>query len=154
MGFTGMRRQEAAAITRNRLSPLPAQAGVADALWEIAVLGKQRKWRLGFIPNRVIEALRAHWEDRDHDFDAKNDEKALLSPVVVPVTEAARSKHLGLENGVVVLTGNGFSADGLYQVVTSSLLRIASDERLPLDERDRRLLREAAPHALPHAFAI
>ncbi len=50
--------------------------------------------------------------------------------------------------------GQGFLPDGLYRMLTTTLLRLAVDSTLPLDEAERRLLRRAAPNALRPTFAI
>lgn len=153
MGCSGARREEVARARRSHLKPVPEQAGIPDGLWELALLGKRGKWRTVFLPPRVIEALRAHWADRGHAFEDAHQDLALLSPVSLPATRTARSKHLTLREGLPVLSGQGFSPDGLYRVLTTTLLRIAEDSTLPLDKAERQLLRQAAPHALRHTFA-
>jgi len=150
MGFTGLRREEAAFATRNRLKPVRETVGKNAPLWELAVRGKRNKWRTVFFSERVVDALRAHWADRGHDFDYAMHELALLSPVVVPATKAARDKHL---DPAGLLSGNGFGPNSLYDVLTATLARIAADEALPLDDAERTLLREVAPHALRHTWA-
>lgn len=62
----------------------------------------------------------------------------------------AKKKHL---DATGMLTGNGFQPNSLYDVLTSTLLRIAGDEALPLEEGERELLRQVAPHALRHTWA-
>lgn len=153
LGFTGMRREEAATATRDKLKPVREQAGRSDGIWELAVLGKRRKWRTVYLPARVVEALRAHWEDRGHDFDNPTLTLALLSPVVVPNTPAARTKHFVANELVSTLTGCGFIPDGIYKVTKSALLRLAEDEEIGLTAAERTLLAKAAPHALRHTFA-
>lgn len=153
LGCSGARREEAARALRCHLRPVPEQAGVPAGLWELALLGKRNKWRTVFLPPRVIAALRAHWADRGHDFENAAQALALLSPVVVPSTRTAQAKHLSLETGDPVLTGMGFSPDGLYQLLTTMLRRIAGDASLPLAEAERDLLRHLTPHALRHTFA-
>jgi integrase len=153
MGFTGIRREEAATATRNKLKPVQEQAAKKLGLWELAVLGKRGKWRTVFMPPRVVDALRAHWEDRGHDFSLATEPLALLSPVVVPRTEAAMEKHFNGSDAGNLLTGSGFSPDGIYKVVKSALLRLAADENVSLLPEERELLKRAAPHALRHTFA-
>lgn len=149
-GCAGLRRAEAAGATRDKLKPVAERRSSKVPLWELAVLGKGNKWRTVFFPERVIEALRAHWADRGHDFDAPAGEMALLSAVVVPATSAAKEKHLDKTGN---LTGNGFAPAALYPLLTSALLRLANDESLPLEQVERELLREVAPHALRHTWA-
>ncbi|WP_316157723.1 phage integrase family protein [Cupriavidus sp. BIC8F] len=153
LGCSGARREEAARALRCHLQPVPEQAGIPAGLWELALLGKRNKWRTVFLPPRVIAALRAHWADRGHDFENADQALALLSPVVVPSTRTAQAKHLSPGDDAPVLTGRGFSPDGLYQLLTTALLRIADDATLPLAEAERGLLRHVAPHALRHTFA-
>ncbi len=153
LGCTGARREEAARALRCHLKPVPEQAGMPAGLWELALLGKRNKWRTVFLPQRVITALRAHWNDRGHDFEDETQSLSLISPVVVPSTPTAQAKHLSLEDGQPALTGKGFSPDGLYQLLTATLLRIADDATLPLADAERSLLRQVSPHALRHTFA-
>ncbi|KVP40129.1 phage integrase family protein [Burkholderia ubonensis] len=153
VGFTGIRREEAAGATRDKLKPVREQTGVANSLWELSVLGKRKKWRTVFMPNRVVDALRAHWEDRGHGFDDPTQTLALLSPVVVPNTPLAQDKHFVPNETVATLTGNGFSPDGIYKVMKSALLRLAADKEITLSPEERALLKRAAPHAFRHTFA-
>lgn len=150
LGLTGIRREEAARATRDKLKPVKEGPGKAHGLWELSVLGKRNKWRTVFMPPRVVDALRAHWEDRGHDFDFGMYEYALLSPVVVPNTHRARDKHLAAAGE---LGGSGFSPDGIYKLVKTTLERLAEDEAVPLTLEERELLKQTAPHAFRHTFA-
>lgn len=145
LGETGIRREEAADASRDRLRPLPGNA----ALWELDVLGKRHKWRTVFPSRRTIDALRAHWQDRGLDFDGAPAALPLLSPLAVPQTGDALRKHRGPDG---TPQAGGFSADGLYQAVKRVLRRIADDETVPLDTEERAHLRRAAPHAFRHTF--
>lgn len=153
LGFTGLRREEAATATRDKLKPVREQADRPDGLWELAVLGKRKKWRTVYLPARVVAALRAHWEDRGHDFDDPTKPLALLSPVVVPNTPSAQNKHYVDPDLMTTLAGSGFVPDGIYKVTKSALLRLADDEAIGLSPYERELLKRAAPHALRHTFA-
>lgn len=153
LGYTGIRREEAAGATRDKLKPLREQAGAATGLWELAVLGKRKKWRNVYMPKRVVDAIQAHWEDRGHDFADPANTMAVLSPVVVPNTPTAQDKHFVANDAVGTLTGNGFSPDGIYQVLKSALLRLADDKDVSLSAEERALLKRAAPHAFRHTFA-
>jgi site-specific recombinase XerD len=153
MGFTGIRREEAATATRDKLKPVPKKTSDAVQLWELAVLGKRGKWRTVFFPERVVDALRAHWQDRGHDFSRATETLSLLSPVVVPSTKWAKDKHLAPSGVVATLSGNGFSPDGVYKVVKTALLRLADDAEIELSADERLLLKRAAPHAFRHTFA-
>jgi len=150
MGATGIRREEAAYATRGHLKPVPASIS-ASGLWELKVLGKRRKLRTVYIPSFVIEVLKHHWADRGHEFDSVGAaELSLISPVLIPPTPAARAKHVDAQNN---LRGTGFSPDGLYQVVKTTLERLANDKDIALTDESRMLISRAAPHALRHTFA-
>ena len=150
LGHTGIRREEASFATREHLKPIAEQADKGNGLWELAILGKRKKWRTVFVPPRVVSALRTHWADRGHDFDVATSRQYLVSPVVVPNTPHAQEKHL---EGLAKLSGNGFAPDALYRVVKNTLLRLADDDEVHLSPDERNLLRRAAPHALRHTFA-
>jgi len=107
-----------------------------------------------FVPERVIDALRAHWHDRGLDFDSPMISKqALLAPVVIAAHAKAEERHIGRDlAGAPYLVGCNFTPDGIYRVIVSSLARLANDAELELAEGERQLLRKA-PHALRHTFA-
>lgn len=150
MGSTGMRREEVAAATRNQMKIVRETAGGNQPLWELAVLGKGRKHRTVFFSERVVDALRAHWADRGHDFDDEIGDLAVISAVVVPATYSAKKKHLDKRGE---LTGSGLAPASIYLLLTTILERIAKDESLPLDAFERELLCRVAPHALRHTWA-
>jgi integrase len=145
IGDTGIRREEAAYATRDKLKPL---AETPD-LWELDVLGKRNKWRTVFPSRRVIEALRSHWADRGSDFSFGLVELPLLSPLMAPKTSTAQAKHFDAQQQ---MQEQGFSVDGLYQVIKTALTRVAADDSFNLEEGERELLRRAAPHAFRHTF--
>ena len=145
MGDTGIRREEAAYATRDKLKPLAE----TPYLWELDILGKRNKWRTVFPTRRVIAALRAHWADRGSDFDFGLVELPLLSPLMAPRTMTAQSKHLNPQQQMLE---QGFSVDGLYRVIKTALKRVAEDKALNLNEQHRGLLRRATPHAFRHTF--
>jgi len=145
IGDTGIRREEAATATRDKLKPLPE----TTEMWELDVLGKRNKWRTVFPSKRVIDALCAHWQDRGQDFSYAQGEIPLLSPLISPGTETARRKHLKPHEEMQEC---GFSVDGLYRVIKTALARVASDDSLLLDDQERLQLKQAAPHAFRHTF--
>lgn len=145
LGETGLRREELAFATRNKLKPVQESPG----LWELDVLGKRSKWRTVFLPTRVIEALQAHWADRGQDFSYGMAEIPLISPVIIPETSNARAKHL---DNTLAIQDNGFSQDGLYRLIKSALRRIANDEELSFSDEERAHLKRASTHAFRHTF--
>lgn len=145
IGDTGIRREEAANATRDKLKPIPE----TTAIWELDVLGKRNKWRTVFPSLRVVEALNAHWRDRGSDFSFAMADLPLLSPLTALKTETGRLKHF---NDQGEMREEGFSVDGLYRVIKTGLARIAMDDTLPLEDWERNHLLQAAPHAFRHTF--
>lgn len=141
LGDAGLRREEVAGAMRNRLRPLRD----TPELWELDVLGKRNKWRTTFLPMRAVEALRAHWTDRALDFSFGMQETPLLAPLIVPRIAPAMQRH-GTQRR------NGFTPDGIYQVLTRALIRIGEDPTLDFDPWERALLLDAGPHAFRHTF--
>lgn len=141
MGFTGLRREEAASARREHLKPVPAKA----ELWELEVLGKGRKWRTVFLPDRVISALEDHWEDRGEDF--ANGRGALIAPLVIPKTAAAQAKH-----GDLSAERKGYAGGALYNFIKLTLYRMADNRFLELDDFERDFLRGLRVHDLRHTF--
>jgi len=129
MGDSGLRRAEVAGARRHNLKPSRHAAGV----WMLTVLGKRSKMRRVPVSSRTIDALRAHWRDRDLDFDSQVDDLPLLAPIVVPGTETALARH---EAG----STNGYYSNSLYNVVAAALRHAfrhtfgtqAVDEGMPL----------------------
>jgi len=150
MGFSGLRREEAAGATRDKLKPVRERAGDHEPLWELAVLGKRKKWRTVFLPYAVVQALRLHWEDRGHDFGEPS-AMALLAPVTVARHQAYVLKHVDPDS--LQLNGSAFSPDSLYRVVKKALTGLARDPQSVLTSEERAILELAAPHALRHTFA-
>lgn len=141
IGHTGLRREEAATATRRRLRKLPDH----PALWELQVLGKRKKWRAVFLPERVVEALRSHWDDRGEEFEVISDAH-LLSPLVIPPEIHALRKHAGAEAAA------GFAPDSLYKVITKSLREIAENPLLAMTDLEREFLASRGVHAFRHTF--
>lgn len=148
MGFSGLRRAEVCGSVRGSLTPVPA-----TELWELKVLGKGRKWRTVVLPGRTVDALKAHWADRGHDFYCHSSTNfALLSPVVRTYAPLAAEKHFPLDGLKIVSAGEAFTPDALYRVVVKALRALAKDLSLDLPLAYRSALRTAAPHAFRHTF--
>jgi integrase len=145
IGDTGLRREEAALATRDKLKPISDNA----VLWELDVLGKRNRWRTVFPSQRAISAISAHWQDRGQDFSFGLTATPLLSPLVAPSTKSSNFKHRKKSGE---MADNGFSPDGLYQVIKTAFERIADDSTLNLTLDERNHLRRSTTHALRHTF--
>ena len=56
-------------------------------VWELSVLGKRNKWREVPVSLRTIQALTAHWQDRQRDLNSgDNFPIPLLSLLTLPPT--------------------------------------------------------------------
>ena len=73
----------------------------------------------------------------------------LISPIAIPPTAASRKKHTNAEGQP---SEAGFTPDGLGQLVSASLVRIADDESVDLDFEEREILRRSGAHAFRHTF--
>jgi site-specific recombinase XerD len=143
LGATGMRREELVGALRNRLSQ-PYQ----DALWRLAVLGKRKKWRYVYLTDREAEALAVHWTDRGDDFYRQPLSAApLVSPVLMPMTAAARARHDEED------AAKGFTTSGLNKLLSAWRARLAQDEALDLTPDERTQIRRMGLHALRHTMA-
>ncbi|MDR5777765.1 MULTISPECIES: hypothetical protein [unclassified Caballeronia] len=52
----------------------------------------RRKQRTVPVSGATLDALRAHWADRDRDFDGQA-HGPLIAPVWIPETDAAQNRH-------------------------------------------------------------
>ncbi len=94
MGDSGLRISEAVAATRDQLQQLPAS-------WQLTVVGKGSKARVTPVSDACAAA---HWRDRDADFQAGTESNgkartALIAPLTMPATPAARAKAARLAAG-------------------------------------------------------
>ena len=148
MGESGLRREEAAAATRETLKPTIEST---DGFWELTVVGKGLKERTVFFPGSVAESIFAHWADRDVSFETANYETPLLAPVAIPDTTTAKDRHaLAYDNDQLIETG--YTPDALNRLVSTTLTRIARDETNDLLYAERLALETASAHALRHTF--
>jgi integrase/recombinase XerD len=125
------------------------------ASWLLEVIGKGMKQRFVPLSGECVDAMRAHWRDRDQDFEAADADGPLIAPLIMPPTARARAKF-GLEQaqGDAMTSGatSGYSvrgARGLTQWAIGQLL----DELPELSDAERRKLHRTASHAFRHTVA-
>uniref|UniRef100_UPI003BEEFE06 IS1096 element passenger TnpR family protein n=1 Tax=Burkholderia arboris TaxID=488730 RepID=UPI003BEEFE06 len=143
MGDSGLRITEATLAQRERLRYVQADGDV-PAGWSLQIVGKGRKQRSVPVSAACVTALRAHWADRELDFDAPPETAPLIKPTEIPPTPAAQRRH-GDELGAA-----GYSANGLRGLVNWAFAQLR--EQLELTDDERQHLASATPHALRHTF--
>ena len=148
MGDSGLRRAEAASARRGTLK----KSRHGTTVWMLEVLGKRSKMRKVPVSPRTIAALRAHWRDRDADFDSQVNDLPLLAPIVVPGTVRALAKHIDV--GM-----KGYNPNSLYDLITSALRRVskhggalAPEHAASLTPEHLAQLAVTSPHAFRHTF--
>ncbi|WP_213780796.1 phage integrase family protein [Caballeronia sp. dw_276] len=173
MGNSGVRRDEAANARRENLSVAvaaatgsptksPADSSTSPAaeqrpVWALGVIGKRRKQRTVPVNVATVAALRAHWADRELDFDAAWAEGPLIAPVVINGTDASLAKHRdasGGEGGASHWPHAPYAADALARLVRESVRRIADGlfrEGALSHDAHVKLLATSA-HAFRHTF--
>ncbi|KXV06430.1 integrase [Caballeronia megalochromosomata] len=158
MGDSGLRREEAASARREDLRP--SSFGTPERpVWELTIVGKGQRERTVPVSAVTLAALRAHWADRGQDFDGATEEDEqsgpLLSPVVIPWTDASRRRHRTRQSGESGegQPGNeaGYTADGLNRLISRMVTELVETmDGLSLDERVR--LGQSNAHAFRHTF--
>jgi integrase len=169
MGNSGVRRDEAANARRENLSvavvtasgsPINSSTGSATeqrSVWALGVTGKRRKQRTVPVSVATVAALRAHWADRELDFDAAWAEGPLIAPVVINGTDASLAKHgdaLDGKGAAVHQIHAPYAADALARLVREAIRRIAEallrEGALSHDAHVKLLATSA--HAFRHTF--
>lgn len=158
MGDSGLRREEAASARREALRP--SSFGTLERpVWELTIVGKGQRERTVPVSAATLNALRAHWLDRAQDFDGATEEDKqsgpLLSPIVIPWTDASRRRHRAgpsAESGEgQAATEAGYTADGLNRLISRMVTELVETmDGLSLDERVR--LEQSNAHAFRHTF--
>jgi integrase len=172
MGNSGMRRDEAANARRENLSVAVVTVVTATgssahssahsateprSVWALGVIGKRRKQRTVPVSAATVAALRAHWADRELDFDAAWAEGPLIAPVVINGTDASLAKHGDASQGkgaAVHQLHAPYAADALARLVREAIRRIAEallrEGALSHDAHVKLLATSA--HAFRHTF--
>src|SRR5471030_449246 len=140
MGNSGVRRDEAANARRENLSVAVVTSASSStdsstnsaaeqrSVWALGVIGKRRKQRTVPVSVATVAALRAHWADRELDFDAAWAEGPLIAPVVINGTDASLAKHGDASDGkgaAVHQIHSPYAADALARLVREAIRRIA-----------------------------
>lgn len=156
MGDSGLRREEAANARREHLRP-SSYGTLERPVWELTIVGKGQRERTVPLSAATLAAMRAHWHDRAQDFEGATEgdpqSGPLLSPVVIPWTDASRRRHRAAQ-GAEAGKGRpaneaGYTADGLKRVISRMVTELVETmDDLSLDER--RQLGQANAHALRH----
>lgn len=142
LGDSGLRREEAAGARREALHPFVADDGTD--LWALRVIGKGRRERTVPVSPETVGAIRAHWGDRGEDFDAPAAAGPLLSPLVIPNTEAARRKHQGEQRMPYATNALNRLIDWLRQRLLVELETLTPAVHASLEQ--------ISPHAFRHTF--
>src|SRR5260370_41030298 len=140
----------------------PASEGATEAaptptsvtVWALTIVGKRRKQRTVPVSAAAVPALRAHWADREKDFDAPAVAAPLIAPVVINGTEASLAKHDGGTDGNSEAPHQPYAADALARLVREAVRRIAGDllrEGALSYDAPAKLLATSA-HAFRHTF--
>lgn len=158
MGDSGLRREEAASARREGLRP--SSVGTPERpVWELTIVGKGQRERTVPVSAATLAALRAHWADRGQGADGAMEEDRqsgpLLSPVVIPWTDASRRRHRVGHNaeGRKGPPANeaGYTADGLNRLISRMVTELVETmDALSMEERVR--LGQANAHAFRHTF--
>jgi site-specific recombinase XerD len=143
LGDSGLRREEAANANRDDLK----MSQWSSTVQELCVLGKRNKRRIVPVSARTIEALQAHWIDRGILFNDSTCKYSLIAPLIIPPHSAARKRHIDSNS-------NGYTANGLYRLICTTLKSFSKGKSLSLifSDLELELLLNTTPHAFRHTF--
>lgn len=163
MGDSGLRRAEAAGARRNGLRIAPATPAIPAAavhpageatsgrpppVWLLTITGKRNRQRSVPVSAACVAALRAHWADRELDFNAASLPAPLIGPLVIPPTSRARHKHHEPDGQP---GQGGYFARGIGVLVKWAMQQLLAG-MTELTDAERRQLARTSPHALRHTF--
>lgn len=165
MGDSGLRRAEVVSALRASFAPSP----YAPEVWTLLVVGKGNVERTVPVNARTEAALRAHWLDRDMDFDHPAKLGYLLAPLTTPGARAAgkqrtRANRAAAHGADVAMAdleqGDSYHVNSLYYVVDQALVRVrddasalSMDDLTPFSQDALAQLQRTSPHAFRHTFA-
>lgn len=141
LGDSGIRREEAMYAVREKLR-LQSISGAAQAVWSLTVIGKRRRERTVPVSEEAVQALQAHWADRNLDFSAPQAAGPLLAPPILQ-KGPPRPRKLREWNGYHPNNGNDLLAWAKKRFLI---------EMDGLDDQSRLALASLTPHALRHTF--
>ncbi|WP_309966098.1 tyrosine-type recombinase/integrase [Caballeronia sp. LZ001] len=172
MGDSGLRRVEAAQARREDLrasdvrsessTSVPRPTGEAPTageaagsrprtVWTLTIVGKRRKQRTVPVSGATLDALRAHWADRDRDFDGEA-HGPLIAPLWIPETDTAQNRHTTEDHDVA------YTPDALGRVVRMAVRRLVVELRADpsglseMSTEDLVQLVTTSAHAFRHTF--
>ncbi|WP_459906256.1 tyrosine-type recombinase/integrase [Caballeronia sp. HLA56] len=172
MGDSGLRRVEAAQARQEDLRPsdvrsessTPARrpseeapaTGEASAsrprtVWTLTIVGKRRKQRTVPVSGATLDALRAHWADRDRNLDSQA-HGPLIAPLWIPETNTAQNRHATDDLDVA------YTPDALGRLVRTAVRRLVVALRADpaslseISTEDLVQLVNTSAHAFRHTF--
>jgi integrase len=145
---------EVANEVANEAASKAARTSTSVTVWALTIVGTRRKQRTVPVSAAAVVALRAHWADREKDFDAPSVDGPLIAPVVTNGTDASLAKHDGGTDGNSKSPHQPYAADALARLVREAVRRIAGDLQregaLSHDAHAKLLVTSA--HAFRHTF--
>jgi integrase len=153
-GLTRSSPKAAASEAASEVASEAAPTQTSMTVWALTIVGKRRKQRTVPVSAAAVAALRAHWADREKDFDAPAVTAPLIAPVVINGTEASLAKHDGGTDGNSEAPDQPYAADALARLVREAVRRIAGDllrEGALSYDAHAKLLATSA-HAFRHTF--
>ncbi|CAL8480928.1 protein of unknown function (plasmid) [Caballeronia sp. S22] len=142
-------RSTSSESTRQKVTPSPPEPGRGNSVvWMLSIIGKRRKQRTVPVSGATIAALRAHWKDRNRDFDAPRAQGPLIAPQWIPGTRSALERH------DADAADAPYTVDALGRLVRTAVQRLTRETaalaELSTDELVQ--LANTSAHAFRHTF--